>query len=415
MSKNILFKISGSIAAYKSASLISKLVQDGHQVQCVATPSALQFIGSATLEGLTRRPVLSDLYEQGRMMEHIDLNQWADLTILAPATANRINRMAQGLGDDLVGALFLAHDFKKPYFVAPAMNSKMLEHPSTQDGLDKLCQWGVQILYPNEGALACGEIGSGRMQEPEDIYAVLVEHFTKVHKATSSLKVLITGGGTKEDIDGVRFLSNLSTGKTASTIASHLHQQGHDVTFLQAEGCTNTPTGVSIRTFSNFDSLAVLLQDELKKGAYDVLIHAAAVSDYALETLKSEGEEYALPLNAKLSSQTETLQLQLKRNPKLIDNVLSYAQSKKIKLIGFKFTNTESKSEQGAQIKKLFNSSKADLIVHNDKATRVLDEQLGFELYTKPEQPIAAAANAKELAVILEQTLASTDAGVWAS
>ncbi|MBJ80439.1 MAG: bifunctional phosphopantothenoylcysteine decarboxylase/phosphopantothenate--cysteine ligase CoaBC [Myxococcales bacterium] len=409
MSKNILFKISGSIAAYKSAILISRLVQDGHQVQCVATPAALKFIGSATLEGLTRRPVLSDLYEQGRMMEHIDLNRWADLTILAPATANRINRMAHGLGDDLVSALFLAHDFKKPYFVAPAMNSKMLEHPSTQEGLNKLCQWGVTILSPTEGSLACGETGSGRMQEPEDIYQTIVKEFSASDKEEAALKVLVTGGGTKEDIDGVRFLSNLSTGKTACTIATHLHEQGHEVTFLQATGSAQASEQLTVRTFSDFTSLANLLKEELKAGSYDALIHAAAVSDYSLEVLKTDEEEYPLPLREKLSSQREKINLELKRNPKLIDQVLSFNPDKKTKLVGFKFTNTTSEKEQKSQIEKLFAASKADLIVHNDKTTRVDDEQRGFQLYAKPEEPLAVAANAQELAIIIEQTLASPE------
>ncbi len=409
MSKNILFKISGSIAAYKSAILISRLVQDGHQVQCVATPAALKFIGSATLEGLTRRPVLSDLYEQGRMMEHIDLNRWADLTILAPATANRINRMAHGLGDDLVSALFLAHDFKKPYFVAPAMNSKMLEHPSTQEGLNKLCQWGVKILSPTEGSLACGETGSGRMQEPEDIYQTIVKEFSASDKEEAALKVLVTGGGTKEDIDGVRFLSNLSTGKTACTIATHLHEQGHEVTFLQATGSAQASEQLTVRTFSDFTSLANLLKEELKAGSYDALIHAAAVSDYSLEVLKTDEEEYPLPLREKLSSQREKINLELKRNPKLIDQVLSFNPDKKTKLVGFKFTNTTSEKEQKSQIEKLFAASKADLIVHNDKTTRVDDEQRGFQLYAKPEEPLAVAANAQELAIIIEQTLASPE------
>ena len=125
----ILYKISGSIAVYKSADLISKLVQLGHQVQCVTTQSALQFIGPATLEGLTRKAIITDMYEHGKMMTHIDLVKWADITILAPATATTINRFSNGYGEDIVSTLFLAHDWSKPYFIAPAMNTKMLSNP----------------------------------------------------------------------------------------------------------------------------------------------------------------------------------------------------------------------------------------------------------------------------------------------
>ena len=162
MSKyKILFKLSGSIAAFKSAQLISQLVQEGHEVQTVVTSSALRFIGDATLEGLSGRPVMSDMYESGNMMSHINLIKWADFVICAPATANTINKMAAGDGSTLVTALFLAHDFAKPYFIAPAMNTKMLGHPATQKSLAKLENWGATILGTGSGALACGDEGQG--------------------------------------------------------------------------------------------------------------------------------------------------------------------------------------------------------------------------------------------------------------
>lgn len=166
MSK-ILFQLSGSIACYKSCHAISKLVQAGHEVQTACTKNALQFVGAATLEGLTGRKVFSDVYEQGRMMDHIQIAKWADLAILAPATANTINSLAAGLGADTVGSLFLAYDLKKPYLLAPAMNHQMLNHPATQASILKLKSFGVKILGTGTGHQACGDVGEGRMLEPE--------------------------------------------------------------------------------------------------------------------------------------------------------------------------------------------------------------------------------------------------------
>ncbi|HVU23066.1 MAG TPA: flavoprotein [Opitutus sp.] len=169
---NVLFLLSGSIACYKACTVISRLVQAGVAVQTVATPAALKFVGTATLEGLSGRPVFSDLFEAGRALDHIELARAADLALACPATANTINRLAAGLADDPVGALFLAWELKeKPWWVAPAMNVKMWEHPATAASLEKLRGWGVRVIAPDAGALACGEIGAGRLAEPEHVAA----------------------------------------------------------------------------------------------------------------------------------------------------------------------------------------------------------------------------------------------------
>lgn len=167
MSK-FLIKLGGSIAAYKTCYLLSRLVQDGHEIQTVASASALQFIGTATLEGLTGRAVVTDLYENGRQMDHIHLNRWADAVLFCPATAQGINALAAGTGDMLT-TFFLAHDFSKPYFIVPAMNQAMYAHPATQRSLATLAEWGVEIIEGEAGLQACGENGKGRMAEPDDI------------------------------------------------------------------------------------------------------------------------------------------------------------------------------------------------------------------------------------------------------
>ncbi len=169
---NILILLSGSIACYKACTVISRLAQAGVTVQTVATPSALRFVGAATLEGLSGRPVFTNLFEDGRALDHIELARAADLALVCPATANTINRLAAGLSDDPIGALFLAWELKqKPWWLAPAMNGRMWEHPATSTSLARLRQWGVRVLDPADGAHACGEIGPGRLAEPEQIAA----------------------------------------------------------------------------------------------------------------------------------------------------------------------------------------------------------------------------------------------------
>ncbi len=166
----LLWILTGSISCYKACFAISRLVQAGVEVRTVATPAALKFVGSATLEGLTGQAVAGDLWEPGKAMDHINLARWADLALVAPATANTINRLASGLADDLSGSLFLAWEIrKKPWWIAPAMNVAMFNHALTQASLAKLASLGVRVLPTGEGALACGEEGPGRLLEPEQL------------------------------------------------------------------------------------------------------------------------------------------------------------------------------------------------------------------------------------------------------
>ena len=178
----LLFLLSGSISCYKACFAISRLAQAGIEIRTVATPAALQFVGKATLEGLTGYPVASDMWESGKAMDHINLARWADLALVAPATANTLNRLSAGLADDLVGSLFLAWELKKkPWWVAPAMNVAMFNHALTQASLQKLSSLGVRVLPTGEGSLACGEEGEGRLLEPEQlVMQVLAELGPKI-------------------------------------------------------------------------------------------------------------------------------------------------------------------------------------------------------------------------------------------
>ena len=166
----LLFMLTGSIACFKACELISRLAKRGVAVQTVATAAALRFVGAATLEGLTGRTPFTDLYEAGRTMDHIRLARWADAALLCPATASSMNRLAAGLADDAIGALFLAWELdRKPYLIAPAMNATMWDHPASRTARERLTGFGTRLLPVGDGRLACGEQGEGRLLEVDDL------------------------------------------------------------------------------------------------------------------------------------------------------------------------------------------------------------------------------------------------------
>ncbi|MEE4272017.1 MAG: flavoprotein [Thermoanaerobaculales bacterium] len=176
MSKSrILLQVTGSIAAFKAASLASMFIDAGHDVQCVLSDGGRRFVGEATFEGLTHRQVVGDIFEPGHAHDHIRLAEWADLMLLYPASANHITRLRSGLADDLIGCLFLANNFRTPYWIAPAMNSHMLAHPAVREALSTLGSWGCRILPTGSGRLACGEAGDGRLIEADEVFELVVE------------------------------------------------------------------------------------------------------------------------------------------------------------------------------------------------------------------------------------------------
>jgi phosphopantothenoylcysteine decarboxylase/phosphopantothenate--cysteine ligase len=369
MSKfKILFQMSGSIACYKACQVVSKLVQAGYDVQVVASEAALKFVGNATLEGLTGRPVVHDLFESGNVMDHIHLVRWADLILTAPATANFINKAAQGVGDDLLTTQFLAHDFKKPYLIAPAMNTMMYLHPATQNSIRRLKEMGVEILETASGVLACGEVGWGRLLEPE-LMVKEVEKFVGTNQTTApaanlsskvgqkAIKVLVTSGGTQEPIDPVRVLTNKSTGTTGASLTDTLVSFGFDVTYLHAENAKLPLADCEKRAFSSFASLEKGLKELLANSRYQAVIHLAAVSDFSPVEFSSR----------KMAAEQE-LTLHFKRNPKLVDYLREMARNPKLKVIAFKLTAGVSKDEQKQAVEKLLAHSAADLVVQNDMA-----------------------------------------------
>lgn len=172
---NIVLQITGSIAAFKAGTLLSTLVKNGYTVQCVPTKSALEFIGPATLEGLSGRAIKVSTFTKGEMMDHINLAKWADLFITYPVSANTLNRLDSGLADDLIGATYLANNFNKPYLLAPGMNVEMLKHPRVQKSIKNLEEYGAYVFDTEEGLLACGDVGKGRVIDPGSVFLKIKE------------------------------------------------------------------------------------------------------------------------------------------------------------------------------------------------------------------------------------------------
>jgi phosphopantothenoylcysteine decarboxylase/phosphopantothenate--cysteine ligase len=293
--------------------------------------------------------------------------------VLYPATANTLNRLAAGLADDLIGALFLARAPDIPYFIAPAMNHQMWAHPATQKSVGILRDWGCRLLNPGEGLLACGEEGEGRLMEPEEVLKAL--EITAAPKTRG--KILITSGGTREPIDGVRYIGNSSSGRTGARLAEAFVKAGFEVTYLAAESAV-LPQIVSPALknipFRSFADLNSSLKNLLANDTYAAVVHAAAVSDYSLSAV--EGAEGEISTEGKLDSRQD-LTLRLKRNFKILSRIKSYSRNPQMKLIGFKLTVEEPEASTKAKIHKMFEESEADFVVHNELAAVGVDRHEG--------------------------------------
>ncbi|KAF0153189.1 MAG: phosphopantothenoylcysteine decarboxylase / phosphopantothenate--cysteine ligase [Ignavibacteria bacterium] len=404
---NILFKITGSIAVYKSAIIISKLVQAGCKVKVVATESALKFAGNATFEGLTGNKVLTDSFAEGEMMSHINLVKWADLVIVAPATANTINKLASGAGDSLLTSLFLAHDWTKPYLIAPAMNTNMFKHPATQEAMNKLASWGATILPTDIGYLACGDVGEGKLLDTDLIYEKIISSITSISK--SGKNVLITYGGTSESLDGVRTITNISTGKTGAAIAEQLAACGHKVSVLRSKSSLVSKLKNDEVTYGTFDEYKKEIFKLLSEQDFDAVIHLAALSDYTPTKLEYDDQVSRLPLKSKLNSEIDTIKVVLKKNPKIISQLKSVSKNKEIKVIGFKLTNNRNEPENLKAVNKLFSEADCVYVVHNDLVSRTTtNEQTYFTVYDKlmnRKECTTVVELAKEMEIILENNL----------
>ncbi|MEA5141899.1 bifunctional phosphopantothenoylcysteine decarboxylase/phosphopantothenate--cysteine ligase CoaBC [Arcicella rigui] len=344
-SKKILLGISGSIAAYKMASLTRLLVKEGAEVKIVMTEAAKEFITPLTLATLSKNPVLSTFVkdETGTWNNHVDLGLWADVILIAPATAHTLAKCANGICNDLLSAVYLSA--KCPVYFAPAMDLDMYQHPSTLANLQKLLSFGNQIIKSGYGELASGLVGEGRMAEPEELLEVLKKHFSK-KPALEHKKVLITAGPTQEAIDPVRFISNHSTGKMGYALADKLAKAGAEVTLVSGMVALKKPDS-SIHLISVRSAQEMYEATQSNFATADIIILAAAVADYtpavvADKKIKKKEDSFSIDL-VKTTDIAKTLGQQKQPNQLMVGfaletdnevaNALGKIQSKNLDLI----------------------------------------------------------------------------------
>jgi phosphopantothenoylcysteine decarboxylase / phosphopantothenate---cysteine ligase len=360
--RRILLLMSGSIACAKATGLISAWVKAGHEVRVACTHSVRQFVGHATLEGLSGYPVLSDTFASGQVMDHVNLARWADLLVVAPATANLINKFAAGIADDAVTSLWQAAWGRGyPMVIVPAMNTRMWRYPATRENIERLEGWGAHVLPTADGDLACGELGEGRMLEVD----VILQRVEALSGAlpNSGRRVLVTGGGTREPIDSVRFIGNSSSGRTAAGLVDALSALGHEVTWLGAEYAIPPARAARRETYRTFGDLESALCRILGERHFDAVIHAAAVSDFRVDRVQCE--DGVVPEQDKLPS-GQALHLTLAPNAKLIDRLRAWSANPDLDIAGFKLTDTTDDAERLRAVTRLFQRSGVDAVVHND-------------------------------------------------
>ncbi|NKD55406.1 MULTISPECIES: bifunctional phosphopantothenoylcysteine decarboxylase/phosphopantothenate--cysteine ligase CoaBC [unclassified Haematospirillum] len=280
--RRILLVLSGGIAACKAPDLIRSLRERGFSVRCVMTQAAAQFVTPLTVSALSGDTVYQDLFSltDEAQMGHIRLSRDADLVLVAPCTASLMARMATGLADDLASTVLLATD--KPVMIAPAMNTRMWEHPATQANRSTLLERGIRIIEPGVGELACGEYGVGRMAEVPGIVAAVEAHF-RLHESRSvlaGLRALVTSGPTIEAIDPVRFISNHSSGRQGHAVAAALAALGADVTLVHGPVSLPVPSGVSAVPVQSAREMLQACLSVIEEGRVDVAVCVAAVADW---------------------------------------------------------------------------------------------------------------------------------------
>lgn len=348
--KKIVLGITGSIAAYKSCLIIRELIKRGAEVQVVITPAGKEFITPITLSALTHNPVISEFFSQrdGTWNSHVDLGLWADAMLIAPCTASSIGKMANGIADNMLITTYLS--MKAPVFIAPAMDLDMYKHPSTQANIEKLKEYGNNIIEPASGYLASGLEGKGRMEDPEKIVETLDRQFSK--KDLKGKQIMITAGPTYEKIDPVRFIGNYSSGKMGFAIAEECYQRGADVTLISGPVSMKCSDGINRIDVENCESM----YNEATKAFNncDAAILCAAVADFKPENVADK----------KIKRENNDLIIKLKSTHDIAAS-LGKIKSSKQKIVAFALETNDEEMNAKHKLEK----KNADFIVLN--STRI--------------------------------------------
>jgi phosphopantothenoylcysteine decarboxylase / phosphopantothenate---cysteine ligase len=348
--KRILLIIGGGIAAYKSLELIRMIARAGGRVRAIVTKAGTQFVTPLTVGGLTGDKVYQDLFDltDEHEMGHIQLSRDADLLVVAPATADLMAKMAHGRADDLASTALLATD--KPVLIAPAMNVRMWDHKATQRNLAQLHADGVTVVGPNDGEMACGEYGAGRMAEPAEIFAAIEQHFSG-HGSLSGLHALVTAGPTREPIDPVRYISNHSSGKQGYAIAAALAQAGARTTLVSGPVEIAAPQNVRLIKVETAAQMLAACEAALPA---DVAIMSAAVADWRVAN--TGGEKIKKRPGAGVPT------LNLVENPDILATLSAHGTKRPRLVVGFAAETEMVVEHAHAKLKK----KRCDWIVAND-------------------------------------------------
>ncbi|QHJ70978.1 bifunctional phosphopantothenoylcysteine decarboxylase/phosphopantothenate--cysteine ligase CoaBC [Planococcus halotolerans] len=354
--RRILLCVSGGIAVYKAVALVSKLSQAGADVKVIMTESARQFVQPLTFQVMSRNDVFYDTFDEkdSSVIAHIDLADWADLVIVAPATANVIGKLANGIGDDMVTTTLLAAT--APIWIAPAMNVHMYDHPAVKRNIQQLHDDGIRFIEPSEGFLACGYVGKGRLEEPEKI-TELVNGFFSREMLLKGKKVVVTAGPTRERIDPVRFLTNFSSGKMGYAMAQAAAELGAETILISGPVSLPAPSGVKRIFVESAEDMLQAVKTEFADSNF--VIKTAAVADYRPKTLHGQ----------KMKKQDGDASLELERTA----DILHYLGTEKGKqvLIGFAAETNDVSHYAKSKLER----KNADYIIAND----VTESQAGFE------------------------------------
>ena len=354
--KKILLIICGGIAAYKSLETIRILKKNGCEIKTILTKSSKEFVTPLSITSLSKGKVYDDLFsiENESEMDHIALSRWADLILVEPATANTISKLAKGSSEDLASTVILASN--KPIFLAPAMNVRMWEHPSTKENLDILKNYSYKIIGPEIGEMACGEFGEGKMTEPIDIVKRINDYLFIINK-NNKLKALVTAGPTKEYIDPIRFITNRSSGKQGYEIAKSLSRNGYQTTLIS--GPTNLKIHNEIKLIK-VETTEQMFKETQKNLPVDVAIFSAAVADFKV------AEKYDIKIKKK-----DELNIKLEKNVDILSYISNHNSMRPKLVIGFA---AETNNLEDNAIDKLKNKN-CDMIIAND----VSNKSIGFD------------------------------------